>query len=269
MQLGKEKAWIQEEIGIGVESIRQLPGSTSSLVYEVKTTRQLLVLRQFNNEEWLLEEPDLVQHEVAGLQKALQIKLQTPDILAFDETGDRAGMPSVLMTEIAGGVVLNPDNFNKWTDELAKALVAIHQLQAIDFTWKYGPYVNVETMSFPDWTTIPDTWRKAIEIVQQPPPAYVECFIHRDYHPANVLWEDGQVTGIVDWGSACRGPTGIDVGHCRLNIALLHGVEIADLFLDGRPTVYKGWLDFGFRGLTDQLMEERLDAFIESVVERK
>ncbi|WP_081412680.1 phosphotransferase [Fictibacillus gelatini] len=24
-------------------------------------------------------------------------------------------------------------------------------------------------------------------------------FIHRDYHPCNVLWEDGRLTGVVDW----------------------------------------------------------------------
>jgi hypothetical protein len=28
-----------------------------------------------------------------------------------------------------------------------------------------------------------------------------------------------------------KSPVGIDVGHCRLNLTLLHGVEIADQFL--------------------------------------
>lgn len=51
MQLGKAKDWIQEEMGIAIESIRQLPGSTSSLVYEVKTATGSLVLRQFNNKD--------------------------------------------------------------------------------------------------------------------------------------------------------------------------------------------------------------------------
>lgn len=197
------------------------------------------------------------------------------------------------MTKIAGRVELSPDDFAKCTDELASALVAVHRLQPNNFSWTYAPYMDVKKMSFPGWTSIPDIWSRAIEIVRQTPPTFVECFIHRDYHPANVLWEDGEVTGIVDWGSACRGPAGIDVGHCRVNLALLHNVEIADLFLesyirqrrefnyepyfdiasavdflDGPPTVYKGWLDFGVQGLTDQLMEERMDAFMQSVVGR-
>lgn len=293
MRLEKAKDWIQNEVKESVKSIEQLPGSTSSLVYEVKTTKQSLVLRQFNNEDWLLEEPDLIQHEVAGLQKARQVEVQTPDILAFEETGARAGMPSVLMTKVAGKVELMPTDFKKWTDGLAKALAAIHQLEADRFPWKHAPYVDVKNVVFPEWTLLPDVWKKAIEVVQQPRAAFFECFIHRDYHPANVLWANGEVTGIVDWGGACRGPAGIDVGHCRVNLALLHGVDIADLFLtsyiqqhpafdydpyfdlasavdflEGPPTVYKGWLDFGMQGLTDQLMEERMDAFIKSVVER-
>ena len=43
---------------------------------------------------------------------------------------------------------------------------------------------------------------------------------------------DGVVSGIVDWPNTCLGPAGIDVGHCRVNLALLHGVEFADLFLE-------------------------------------
>ena len=124
-----------------------------------------------------------------------------------------------------------------------------------------------------------------------PPVDVKECFIHRDYHPANVLWAEGKVSGVVDWVNACRGPAGIDVGHCRVNLALLHGVEMADLFLhayiryskdftynpyfdivtvldfvDEPLTVYKGWTDLGVEGLTDRLMEERMDLYLESII---
>lgn len=101
------------------------------------------------------------------------------------------------------------------------------------------------------------------------------------------------MSGVVDWPNACLGPAGIDVGHCRVNLALLYGVEVADLFLatyekhagssfiydsywdivsafdfvgDGPPTVYGGWAAFGVTGLTDVMMEERMDAFVASLV---
>ena len=56
-------------------------------------------------------------------------------------------------------------------------------------------------------------------------------FLHRDFHPGNLLWQDGQLSGIVDWASACRGPRGVDLAHTRCNLALVDGVEAAERFL--------------------------------------
>src|SRR5690606_18932737 len=110
---------------------------------------------------------------------------------------------------------------------------------------------------------------------------------------ADILWKDGSVSGVVDWVTACRGPGGIDIGHCRLNLAMLYDVATADRILTGYeqnqddiftydpywdfvslidilfgpPTVYPGWVAFGVLGLTDQMMEERLDLYVESLLE--
>jgi len=55
------------------------------------------------------------------------------------------------------------------------------------------------------------------------------CFIHRDYHPGNVLWKRSRVAGVVDWQSACIGPPSVDIGHCRANF-LLYAPQLADRF---------------------------------------
>ena len=57
-------------------------------------------------------------------------------------------------------------------------------------------------------------------------------FVHRDYHPGNVLWEAGRLSGIVDWVNASVGSPWADVGHCRVNIASELGPRAADRFLD-------------------------------------
>jgi aminoglycoside/choline kinase family phosphotransferase len=54
---------------------------------------------------------------------------------------------------------------------------------------------------------------------------------HRDYHPVNVLWQNGEVSGVVDWVNACLGPAGADVAHCRANLAQMFGVGVAEEFL--------------------------------------
>lgn len=119
-------------------------------------------------------------------------------------------------------------------------------------------------------------------------------FIHRDYHPTNVLWSNNKVSDVVDWVNACLGPVGIDIGHCRLNLAQLYDVATADAFLHayskyaepqfqyepywdllslidilfGPPTVYPCWPAFGVTELTDALVTERLENYMLSLVER-
>ena len=285
------KNWIQHELGVPVKSMSRLPGSTSSILYTVETEKSAAVLRQIDNAEWFMEEPDLVQHEASSLQKASAGGLPAPSLIAFDEKGEASGLPSLLMTKIEGKVELLPNDFTKWTDGLAKMLAAIHRVTANDFPWVYASYTNREEVKIPEWTKKPAVWRIAFDRLHGDIPAFRETFIHRDFHPANVLWENGKVSGVVDWPNACRGPAGIDVGHCRVNLALLYGVEVADLFLtaykkhvgslftydsywdivsafdflDGPPTVYSGWAAFGVTGLTDAMMEERMDAFVESL----
>lgn len=78
-------------------------------------------------------------------------------------------------------------------------------------------------------------------------------FIHRDYHPGNVLWSHHQISGIVDWPSACRGPAEADVGHCRANLIGHFGQKAADRFLAIWKTV-SGTADYHpYFDLTDVL----------------
>ncbi|MEK5036699.1 phosphotransferase family protein [Sporosarcina sp. FSL K6-3457] len=292
MIINEAKNWIERETGIAVQSMKRLPGSTSSILYEVLSETSTVVLRQFNNAEWLIEEPDVVQHEAASLRKASESGLPAPSLIAFDETGEVSGLPSILMTKVEGQVELLPSDFTKWTDGLAKMLAAIHRVEANDFAWKYASYTHPDAVQLPEWTKKPIVWQVAFEQLQGEIPAFRETFIHRDFHPTNVLWLGDEVSGVVDWPNACRGPAGIDVGHCRVNLTLLYGVEVADLFLaayekhagssftydsywdivsafdflDGPPTVYSGWAAFGVIGLMDAMMEERMDAFVGSLV---
>jgi aminoglycoside phosphotransferase (APT) family kinase protein len=60
-------------------------------------------------------------------------------------------------------------------------------------------------------------------------PPYEGRFLHRDFHPGNVLFDlpptpaDARITGVVDWAATSWGPVDLDVAHCCTNLALLHG----------------------------------------------
>jgi hypothetical protein len=66
----------------------------------------------------------------------------------------------------------------------------------------------------------------AVAAARQRPP----CFIHRDFQHFNLLWAGGRLTGVVDWSVASSGPPEVDVGHCRLNLAVLFSPDWAERF---------------------------------------
>jgi aminoglycoside phosphotransferase (APT) family kinase protein len=60
---------------------------------------------------------------------------------------------------------------------------------------------------------VPDkAWLCGIAALDGPVPSDERVFIHRDFHPGNVLWRDGEVTGVVDWVNASIGSPWADVG---------------------------------------------------------
>ncbi|TCP69454.1 aminoglycoside phosphotransferase (APT) family kinase protein [Baia soyae] len=277
-----------------IRSYTPLLGATSSSLYKVEVDDDTYVLRLYTNQEWNEQEPDLAFHEASSLNKMGSSSLQTPQMIAVDEMGEQAGYPAVLMTKVPGKAQLSPMDQNALS-QLAKTLHSIHSME-VDFKWTYSSYYEMEALQAPKWSYQENVWKKAIEYTKRVQSDYTGqdvTFIHRDYHPMNVLWDDQKITGVVDWVNACIGPRGVDVGHCRLNLALLYGVEIADQFLleyekvaesftyhpywdlrmifeflPGPPTVYQGWLDVGVTGLTDRRIEQRFEAYMRSVWER-
>ena len=292
------RSWIETAAAGRVISVAVLPGATSSALHRVEVERNgkglSLVLRRFTNDEWVRAEPDVAVREAASLQHATRAGLAAPELVATDRDGSYCGVPATLVTLIQGGVVLLPSDWKEWIEGLAHAAAQIHRIDAAGFRWKYRRYNDRDSLQVPKWSQQPDAWRKAIDVVQGVAPSYRECFVHRDYHPSNVLWSNGRVSGVVDWVNACRGPAGIDVAWCRHNLANLHGVPVADDFLaayievagsdfrynpywdlmsvvellPGPPMMYEGWRAGGVPGISKAVMQERVDRYVASLVAR-
>lgn len=292
------KRWIERTTGCRVVGATVMRGATSSRLDDVEVedgrTRRHVVLRRFTDESWVKREPDLAVREGVSLQHAKTAGLPAPAAIAVDARGEECGVPATLVEKVEGSVVLDPPNTGEWLRGLAESAAQIHRVEASGFRWKYRRYNEGERLNVPAWSKEQNAWKRAIEIVVGPAPSYRECFVHRDYHPSNVLWRDGSVSGVVDWVNGCRGPAGIDVAWCRHNLANLHGVQMADEFLDaylaaagsefeydpywdlmsvvellpGPPTMYEGWRAAGFPPISGATMRERVDAYVASVVAR-
>ncbi len=88
----------------------------------------------------------------------------------------------------------------------------------------------MDQLEIPSWADNASTWKAIHERIAAGPPPATEGFLHRDYHPGNMLWQNGHISGIVDWVNGCTGPLEVDVSHCRKNLAILHGIESAETF---------------------------------------
>ena len=80
-----------------------------------------------------------------------------------------------------------------------------------------------ERQVVPPWAQRRDLWERAFAAIRGGPPVYCGSFLHRDFHPGNVLFDGDAVSGVVDWVETSWGPTELDVSHCSTALALLHG----------------------------------------------
>jgi aminoglycoside phosphotransferase (APT) family kinase protein len=117
-------------------------------------------------------------------------------------------------------------------------------------------------------------------------PDYAPVLCHRDFHPGNVLWRDGRLSGVVDWTHSCVGPAAADVAHCRVNLAVLFGQDVADEFarrygavddlawfdvvdLVGWRTLEPWrWQDAGRVDITAETLATAADTFLADAVDR-
>jgi hypothetical protein len=138
-------------------------------------------------------------------------------------------------------------------------------------------------------------------VIRRDPPPYEGCFLHRDFHPGNVLFTGAgpelRITGVVDWVETSWGPADLDVAHCSTALALLHGPAYGldfreryeahggrDLAGDPEHLYWRlldalhycpdaaklagPWRDLGRDDLTSEVLGERLEAYVDGLLQR-
>lgn len=208
--------WVADVTDGEVARWEVLRGGTSSAMYAVELAngRQLVLRCRVRDEG----EPDPAAGEAAALGVAARAAVPTPLLIAVDRDGSRAGVPSVLMARLDGKVVWDPKDTTRWLRGLARVLPLIHDVDTTDA--HLGTFFTYQQQEYrpPKWATNPTAWERAIEIFHGPTLETDRSFVHRDFHPGNVLWRRGRVTGVVDWEAGCIGPPSIDISHCRANL---------------------------------------------------
>ncbi|WP_322785087.1 aminoglycoside phosphotransferase family protein [Streptomyces profundus] len=194
-----------------------------------------VVLRSFVTPFFRRHAPGLLGREHQVLGQLMDTSIPAPQPLAVDPDGAHCAAPSLLMSLLPGRIRLADADVSGRVVALAELLRSVHRLPA-DGPGRPRPYqawTSPERVRVPAGTARPALWRAAIAAIDRPPPPFEGRFLHRDFHPGNVLFDDaGRITGVVDWVETSFGPADLDVAHCATALALLHGPDVGLSFPD-------------------------------------
>ncbi|MFF2080168.1 phosphotransferase family protein [Kitasatospora sp. NPDC058162] len=263
-----------------------------------------LVLRSFVKPFYLRHAPALLEREAGVLRLLAGGTVPAARLRAVDARGGHGGHPSLLMTHLSGTVRVEQDGeVARRVELLAAQLAAVHAVRVPEGlrprAWQ--AWTSPERVRVPAATARPGLWARAVEVIGRPAPAHRGCFLHRDFHPGNVLFtghgEQLAVSGVVDWVETSWGPADLDVAHCCTALALLHGVETGMAFADAyeraggvlsargpghlywrlldalafAPDAEKvavPWRELGRTDLDAHLLAERLEDYLRALFER-
>ncbi|MFF3289399.1 phosphotransferase family protein [Streptomyces sp. NPDC003023] len=304
------RAWVEGQLGAGerIESAERLLGGWTSTMRRLDVAgpaggRRTLVLRSFVKPFYLRHAEGLLTREAAVLRLLAPTDVPAAEFRALDATAEHCDHPSLLMTLLPGGIRLEDAGAGRRAALLARQLVRIHQVRTpeSDRPRSYQAWTAPERVGLPGAAGRPDVWRRAVDVIRRDPPAHRARFLHRDFHPGNVLFTGDAdtlgISGVVDWVETSWGPADLDVAHCSTALALLHGPDEGMRFADryaaegGRlstdpaahlywrmldalafaPDAEKvavPWREWGRRDLTAALLSRRLEDYLEALLRR-
>ncbi|WP_314241455.1 phosphotransferase family protein [Streptomyces sp. DSM 40907] len=306
---GATRTWVEQELS-GAERIEQAVRLRGGWTSEMRRLdlggpdgRRSLVLRSFVKPFFLRAAEGLLTREAAILRLLGDTDVPAATLVAVDATAQHCDHPSLLMSLLPGTVRLDDQDADDRAGLLARQLVRIHQLPiaAQQRPRAYQAWASPERVKPPPATERPELWQRAVDVIRQDPPDYRGRFLHRDFHPGNVLFtgagRDLRISGVVDWVETSWGPADLDVAHCSTALALLHGVPagmgFADCYAAAGGTLTEDraahlywrlldalgfapdaekvgvpWRELGRVDLTARVLTQRLEGYIQALFER-
>ncbi|MFD6230252.1 phosphotransferase family protein [Streptomyces sp. NPDC060232] len=301
------RAWVERGLADGerIEQVVRLRGGWTSQMRRLDLAgpggRRSLVLRSFVKPFYVRHAEGLLTREAAVLRRLRGTDVPAATLAAVDATAQYCDHPSLLMSLLPGSVRLGDEDADDRAALLARQLVAVHRLPvtASQRPRPYQAWTSPERVTLPAATERPELWLRAVDLIRREPPAHQGCFLHRDFHPGNVLFAgahgDLRISGVVDWVETSWGPADLDVAHCSTALALLYGVpagvRFADRYVAAGGTLAEGtahlywrlldalgfapdaekvavpWRELGRVDLTADVLARRLEAYIEALFE--
>jgi aminoglycoside phosphotransferase (APT) family kinase protein len=262
--------------------------------------RQRFVLRRFN--DWCAEhDPSVAKREWLVLQALRESPVPAARPVWLDEAGRLFGRPALVTTLLPGaGVVGRADD--EWIRHFAETLANIHGVPVAGTHLQELENHDLDTAARlagdpPDhhvrghpragevWAAMRRRWPLVVR-------DRLVALSHGDYWAGNTLWQDGRLTGVVDWEMVGLASRAYDVGYTHMDLSLCTGGSVPDQFVAAYERAagwtfrdrgfwkllgvwralgdwqewLPGWQAFGPSDLTLDVIGARLDAYVDSAL---
>jgi aminoglycoside phosphotransferase (APT) family kinase protein len=209
--------------GATVQAIRALAGGTHAHTWLIQTATPELefILREFPPGDGAAYAETRVLDALDGLDG------MAPRLLASGIEGAPTQGSWTLISRLPGTADITPRQPAMLAEQLGRVLARIHATPLAGLAGFQSvferPGGSFAANGGPAASVVGANW----EFLASAP----VVLTHYDFWSGNVLWQDGILTGVVDWPGGAVGPRGFDVGWCRLDLYLLYDERIADRFL--------------------------------------
>ncbi len=214
--------WAAEMAGEPVRVVRRLAGGTHAATHLLETATRHMVLRSFPPGDGAASNETRVLNVLDGLDS------WAPHLLGADPEGRRCGVPTVLISLLPGGANITSIAPETAARELGCVLARLHAVRTTRLTGlRDGMALAVASPGRGAAPGAPVLAAHGHRLTEAP-----HVLTHYDFWSGNVLWQGETVTGVIDWSFGCLAPRGFDVSWCRLDLVLLHGPTMAEVFTD-------------------------------------
>jgi len=187
----------------------------------------------------LQHNPRIAEEEYGVLQATHILGLATPAPLFYDPSGQIFPSPYLVIDYVEGQPEMAPQDLARFIHQAAEHLARIHRadVSQVDLSFlPYGIQDLVEILSGHPSQLDPslgeDRIRAVLETAWPIPRRGPPALLHGDYWPGNLLWQDGQLSAVVDWEDAALGDPLADMAIARLDIAYIFGREAMHAFTE-------------------------------------
>jgi aminoglycoside phosphotransferase (APT) family kinase protein len=171
--------------------------------------------------------------EWSHLELAHRVSALAPEPIAADLESVWFGRPAIVMSLLPGHPDVTPKDVDSWVAALAQALAQLHETVLDGEIRALPPPSPPETWEPPSGTDDPLAATAVSAVTARLRSLSSDrVFTHGDFHPGNVLWHRGRISGVVDWGAAGLGARWSELAYCRADVCLLLGPDVADRLAD-------------------------------------